>query len=100
MQDIPKEMIEKYLERRKTDLASLQTAREQNNFDVILRIGHQLKGNGTTYGFPELTRIGAEMEKAAQAEDMHAATAWISAFENFLKEKLQVQEMTYARTLL
>ena len=35
----------------------------------ISRIGHNLKGSGLSYGFAEISRIGADMELAARNQD-------------------------------
>jgi PAS domain S-box-containing protein len=35
-------------------------------------VGHRLKGNGASYGFPEITRIGAEIERLGKAGDLDA----------------------------
>ena len=41
-----------------------------HDFKGIATVGHQLKGNGSMYGFPELTKLGAELEVAAGREDI------------------------------
>jgi len=35
-------------------------------------IGHRLKGNGASYGFPEITELGAQIEQLGQTGDLDA----------------------------
>jgi len=48
------------------------------------RLGHQLKGEGESYGFPEITRTGAAVELAALAEDGDEIRTQILALSSYL----------------
>ena len=83
---IPDEMRKKYIERREKDMADLQEALAGSNLEPFKRIGHQLKGNGATYGYDELGELGHPMEEAAGSNQMDLARAcleelagWIAA---------------------
>jgi hypothetical protein len=39
---------------------------ERSDFEIARKLGHQMKGSGTSYGFPEITSAGAAVEKAAK----------------------------------
>ncbi len=54
-----------YLVRRREEVQRMQDLLRGGDFDAIRAIGHNLKGTGTGYGFPELSRLGGELEKAA-----------------------------------
>lgn len=41
---------------------------KEGNFEKIAVEGHGLKGSGTMYSFEEISQLGSEIEKAAQAE--------------------------------
>ena len=60
----------RYVERRKVDLASCFKSLENSEFSFLQNIGHQLSGNGISFGLNELSRIGAELETAAQEKDL------------------------------
>lgn len=84
--NIPEEMLRKYHERRKRDLDELTKAMVSRDFEPFCRIGHQLKGNGATYGYEELGRLGQKMEDAgneknpAEAESCLAELrSWVAA---------------------
>lgn len=59
----------KYLNRRKIELDELKSALQNNDFETIINIGHRLKGNGETFGFPLISTIGIHLEKAAHDQD-------------------------------
>jgi HPt (histidine-containing phosphotransfer) domain-containing protein len=66
---LPKEMIQKYISRRYVDLNECLSALEINDFDKIAHLAHQMKGNGTSFGFSKITDICGELEVAAKNED-------------------------------
>jgi CheY-like chemotaxis protein len=59
-----------FLANRARDLEGLQSALTVLDFPAIRIIAHNCKGIGTGYGFPEFSRIGAEMSIAAKALDV------------------------------
>jgi CheY-like chemotaxis protein len=70
--DIPpglEEHARAYLDRQSSALEPMQTLLEARNFEELRIAAHNLKGTGTSFGFPEVTRIGALMETAAKEED-------------------------------
>jgi HPt (histidine-containing phosphotransfer) domain-containing protein len=58
-------LLPNYLARRAQDVTELQRALEQADFETIARIGHSLRGNGTSFAFPEVSAIGEAVEAAA-----------------------------------
>lgn len=67
--EIPLKLKQNYIERRKNDLPLLQESIEKTDFNTLQRIGHQLKGNGLTFGFEELAQLGEKLEAAAKSQD-------------------------------
>jgi len=64
-----KPVIPSYLEKRRADVAKLREALEQNDYDTIRTLGHQMAGSGSGYGFAEITEIGGMLEESALAGD-------------------------------
>ncbi len=64
--DVPEEMMNRYFERRKRDLEECVRHLRDGKLNFIEKVGHQLKGNADTFGYPELSEIGKELEVAAQ----------------------------------
>jgi hypothetical protein len=55
-----------------------------NDCTIAHRLGHQLKGSGEGYGFPEITRAGAAVELAAATTDEDEIRRQILALAAFL----------------
>jgi two-component system, chemotaxis family, chemotaxis protein CheY len=64
--------VGKFLERRRAELDTLRAALASSDHFEIRRIGHNLKGMGASFGFPDLAELGARLENAARADDQTA----------------------------
>jgi signal transduction histidine kinase/CheY-like chemotaxis protein len=73
-----------FLAKRCLELHKMRQALEAREFAVIQSIGHNCKGIGTGYGFPEISRIGAAIEKAAKALDASQVEETLEQFERCL----------------
>ena len=82
--DIPEEARLKYIERRKTDLESCRKALAEEDFTTLARVGHQVKGKATTFGFDELSTIAIDLEDFALKKDVNGLNKVISRFTQFL----------------
>jgi HPt (histidine-containing phosphotransfer) domain-containing protein len=77
-------LVNKFLARKRDDLDCVRTALAARDFETIRRIGHDLKGAGEGFGFPELSAFGAALERAAIARNERALTEQLAAVEQFL----------------
>jgi PAS domain S-box-containing protein len=59
--------IPKYLENVRRSMADILEAIGRSDYEIARTLGHQMKGSGTSYGFPEITSAGAAVESAAKA---------------------------------
>lgn len=84
--DIPLDARLKYVERRKQDLTDCRAAVNKLDFNVLTRVGHQIKGNATTFGFEELSKIAIELENYALKKDVDKIKAILDRFEICLKK--------------
>lgn len=82
--EVPSDIKVRYIERRKRDLEDCLASLERHQFDEIEKVGHQLKGNGTTFGHPELSVIGKKMEQAAQIRDMETLETALKEFSQWV----------------
>ena len=82
--ELPPELKERYLVRRNKDLIDCNTALIEKTPTILERIGHQLKGNAATYGYPELGLIGAAMETSAKNNNWDELALLTGKFEQFL----------------
>lgn len=56
-----------YLDLRRREGARLLTAAAQGDLETARLLGHRMKGTGSSYGLPEITRLGRDIEDAALA---------------------------------
>lgn len=82
--EVPNEIMVKYIERRKRDLEDCLSGLARNQFEDIERVGHQLKGNGATFGHPELSSIGKKLEQAAQVQDLETLQTALKEFSHWV----------------
>ena len=68
----------------RNDIDKLRNALKAGDFETIRIAGHSMKGAGGGYGFDEITRIGAQIETAAQASDATGVTGGVAALEDYL----------------
>jgi HPt (histidine-containing phosphotransfer) domain-containing protein len=62
-------LIPKYLHNRHLDIEKASRMLLDNEMEPIRIIGHTLKGNGASYGFPYISELGLRIEDAAQKND-------------------------------
>jgi PAS domain S-box-containing protein len=70
-----------YCANRRLDLTKMQNAMAHGDFGTVKVIGHNCKGTGTGYGFPEISRLGFVIENAAIAGDGNALQESLQEFE-------------------
>ena len=83
--DLPKEVIETYLQRRMGDVDTLQKSLSENSVKEFNRIGHQLVGNATSFGFDELVPIASQMEDLTTDKLPSEGSELIQQFKNWLQ---------------
>jgi len=84
---LPEAMIKRYIERRQTDLAALEKAFAQKEWETFCRVGHQLKGNAATFEFFDLETLGIELEKAGETKNEKEAERLLSAFGKWISAR-------------
>jgi HPt (histidine-containing phosphotransfer) domain-containing protein len=78
------EIVPGFLENRRHDVQTLETALQENNLAQIHTIGHRMKGDGGGYGFDAISEMGAALEHAADREDRTAVRRHIADLADFL----------------
>ena len=79
-----RKIIPGFLENRQRDLEDLHSARDKRDFSKIELIGHQLMGSAGSYGFSTLSRLGKDLENAAQQKNIEDTNLTISKIEDHL----------------
>jgi CheY-like chemotaxis protein len=78
------DMVPRFLEARREELAFLRAALERADFAGLRTSGHNMKGVGSAYGFDPISDIGRRLEEAAGASDPDAVRREIAALEDYL----------------
>ena len=78
------ELAPGYLLRRHEEATQLSLLLQAADFDAIQSIGHKLSGNASTYGFHEISRIGVEIENAAQCKETSKIEQLIERYSRYL----------------
>jgi CheY-like chemotaxis protein len=61
------DLIPGYLNTAQQQVATIRKAAGSGDLAQAARLGHNLKGTGSSYGFDEISRVGAAIEKQAKA---------------------------------
>lgn len=78
-------LIGKYLEHRRDDVGKLQRALSDSDFETIRLTGHNLYGSGSAYGLDEISWLGENIERAANAKDGLQIQSLIDEMTDYLK---------------
>jgi HPt (histidine-containing phosphotransfer) domain-containing protein len=84
--DVPQDMMTRYLERRIRELEDCQRFLADKQFTKLEKVGHQLRGNGVTFGFPELSSIGIKLEQSSQDKDLPSTHEALQEFSRWVEE--------------
>ena len=78
------EIVPGFLENRRRDVQTVETALGQNDFRTVCVIGHRMRGDGGGYGFDAISTIGEGIEQAAARQDTEAIRRHLSNLIEFL----------------
>jgi PAS domain S-box-containing protein len=77
-------LVPNYLAAKSRQIEEAQACLASRHFDPIRRFGHNLKGTGRGYGFPEIEELGGALEQAAETADERAVTVHLMALHQFV----------------
>lgn len=86
--ELPAELIQSFLIRRKSDFDLLTKALRESDIQPFKRIGHQLSGNADSYGFPELGVLGLRMEDLEEKTFAKDANLILKEFQVWINENV------------
>jgi signal transduction histidine kinase/DNA-binding response OmpR family regulator len=85
--DVPefvRELAPEFLRRQRLGLFSIWSALKSGEFDPIQTFAHNMKGCGKSFGFPLLTDLGREMERAAKDRDTGSLQKQVDDLREYL----------------
>jgi CheY-like chemotaxis protein len=78
------EIVPGYLASRQQELPEMLALLAASGFARLAVLGHNMKGTGRSYGFPELTRMGAALEISARQMDAGALSIQLTELQDYL----------------
>jgi len=84
------DLIPGFMKRRREDVAAMRSSLDAGDLEKIRIAGHSMKGTGGSYGFDELSVLGAALENAAVAGETARIPEIIDRLENYL-DRVEVQ---------
>lgn len=78
------DLIPGFLDNRRKDVNTLRVSLANGDWETISTLGHRMKGAGGGYGFDDISRIGAVIERAATTRDAAETRASIDELESYL----------------
>lgn len=81
------DLLPQYFALCRRDLEHMRKALLDGKLDDIRIVGHNLKGSGGAYGFPELSQMGLAIEAAAKTDDQQSIERQIEELADFLEAR-------------
>ena len=78
------ELVPGFLDHKREDVGSLLAAAENGDCAAISRLGHQMKGEGGSFGLDAISEIGQALEAAAHTSDLKAVRRLASELASYL----------------
>lgn len=75
-----------YVQSLEHKCAEFGDAVRARNFRNIARLGHQLKGSGKSYGFSQVSELGARMETAADDRRIVLLDPMVVEFQELIQQ--------------
>jgi CheY-like chemotaxis protein/nitrogen-specific signal transduction histidine kinase/HPt (histidine-containing phosphotransfer) domain-containing protein len=77
-------LIPNYLKNRESDIAAMQQALSEDDFELIHRLGHSMKGSGGGYGLDKISAIGQQLERLAKLSNREAVREQIEELRQYI----------------
>ena len=78
------DLVPDYVREKRRQMGDLRRLVGDHDLDRVKRLAHDIKGTGTAYGIPDVTRLGRALETAAQHGDESRAAALVEELDALL----------------
>ena len=78
-------LLPNFIAHRRRDAGTIREAIPRGDFETISRLGHNMRGNGRSYGFPVIGAIGERMETAANIRNLDSILNELRALEDWIE---------------
>lgn len=77
-------IMPQYFKNLAGDMAGIRTGLAEGDAAAVAMNGHKIKGSGASFGFQELTRLGAGIEDSGRADDLDTAARLFAEMEDYV----------------
>ena len=84
------DLVPAYVREKRRQMADLRRLVTDGDMDSLKQIAHNIKGTGSSYGIPDVTRLGRALETAGQQGDAPGVSSLIEELDALLA-RVQVQ---------
>jgi HPt (histidine-containing phosphotransfer) domain-containing protein len=84
-------LLPRFISHRAEDIATIGLALERGDYAVIARLGHNMRGNGHSYGFPDIAAIGERMEAEARTQNEAGVREQLAALQDWVARSRPAQ---------
>jgi HPt (histidine-containing phosphotransfer) domain-containing protein len=85
-------LLPRFIAHRTEDAATISLALERGDYALIARLGHNMRGNGCSYGFPDIATIGERMEAAAGKHDIAGVREQLAMLQDWVARSAQYKD--------
>jgi hypothetical protein len=78
--------IPAYLKSCRQNGIAMLNAVDQEDFETVRALGHQMRGSGGMFGFLAITDIGIALENAGKSADGVASRKWLIRLTSYLDD--------------
>jgi histidine phosphotransfer protein HptB len=78
------ELVPEFLSSQKEGARAMTQMFSRSDWEGIRRVAHDLKGNGSSFGFPELTVFGAAISRALKEANLAGLSELIEQLGEYL----------------
>lgn len=64
------DLVPGFLKNRQDDVQRIQSLIDEENYESLRILGHNMKGSGRSYGFDRVSEIGEAIERASERGDL------------------------------
>jgi HPt (histidine-containing phosphotransfer) domain-containing protein len=78
-----RDIVQEFVDNLATRIDELKQAHETLDWELLTTLTHRLKGAAGSYGYPDISKLCAEMERELQAHQAEQFGRWIADLADF-----------------
>jgi len=82
-------LVPRFIQLRHEDIQTIRNALDKDDYEIISRLSHSMKGSGISYGFNRISEIGRAMEHAAKGREKDEVNKCLLELSAYL-EKIDI----------